>query len=124
AGIPLSIGERLMAFNTINITPAIASTATLHVGIGVADAMDDTSPLILTLTMTENNFGLSYGVPQRFSVASGAVVTNLQNNQLVSFASGDPNASTPQRLTNFYTAAQDLVKSLKNAAQINVAPKQ
>lgn len=112
-----------MAFNTISITPAIANTATLHANVSISDAMDDGQPIKITITLTENNFGLPYGNPQTFSVASGVNVT-APNNQLIAFASGEINAATPQRLTNAVLAFQDVVKAIKKTSgALNVAPR-
>lgn len=110
-----------MAFNSISITPAISNTATLHASAQCDDIMDDTKPLRITLTMTDSN-GNAYGYAQTFSVASGAVVTS-PGNRVVAFASGDPNATTADRLVKFYAATQDVVKSLKNAGVITVTPR-
>jgi len=110
-----------VAFNTISIQPAISNTATLHASVAIDDIMDDTKPVRVTLTMKDSN-GNPYGLAQTFSIASGAVVT-APNNQVVAWVSGDPNASTLTRLTNFYNAAQDIVKSLKAAGVIIVTPR-
>jgi hypothetical protein len=100
-----------MALNA-QITPNLSSKAAVHVAVAIGDVADDAAAFVLTITLTETNFGLPYGVPQIQSTNPEAVPTlSARNSKASLWPLGTPGraerASYPGTYPNVFAAPED-----------------
>jgi predicted RNA-binding protein Jag len=106
-----------MALNA-QITPNLSSKAAVHVAVAIGDVADDAAAFVLTITLTETNFGLPYGVPQIFkaTVEAGVlVVRNSKGDPVVWTVGKEPNANVAGRLGNALSAIQSIAQAIVDA---------